>query len=47
MFAHEGDPAVFARMLAEAPWPVRKLLPRIGRRAFRRHALRIHGTPTP
>ena len=47
MFGYEGDPAVFARMLAGAPWPVRVLLPRLGRRTFRRHAQRIHGTTTP
>ena len=47
MFAYEGDPAVFQRILADAPWPVRILLSRLGRRAFRKHALRIHGTSTP
>jgi hypothetical protein len=34
-------------MLADAPWPVQRLVPWLGRRAFRRHALRIHGTRTP
>ena len=47
MFAYEGDPAVFARILADAPRPVRALLARLGRRAFRKHAQRIHGTATP
>ena len=47
MFLYDGDPAVLARMLADAPPPVRWLVPRLARRAFRRHALRIHGTATP
>ncbi len=47
MFQYEGDPAVIAQMLAEAPAPVRWIVPRLSRRAFRRHAVRIHGTPTP
>jgi hemerythrin-like domain-containing protein len=47
MIQHEGDPAVVRGMLAEAPAPVRWLVPRLGRRAFRRHAQLIHGTATP
>ncbi len=47
MFQYEGDPAVIAKMLAEAPPPVRWIVPRLSRRAFRRHALVIHGTATP
>lgn len=47
MFQHDGDPEVFALMLADAPPPVRWLLPRLARRAFRRHALAVHGTATP
>ena len=47
MFAYEGDPAVFTRMLGGAPRPVRAVLTRLGRRAFRKHARLIHGTPTP
>lgn len=47
MFQHDGDPAVIARMLSEAPPPVRWLVPRLARRAFRRHARRIHGTDNP
>ena len=47
MFQYEGDPAVIAQMLAEAPAPVRWIVPRLSRRAFRRHALVIHGTATP
>jgi hypothetical protein len=47
MFQHDGDPEVFALMLSDAPPPVRWLLPRLTRRAFRRHALAVHGTATP
>jgi hemerythrin-like domain-containing protein len=47
MFQYEGDPAVIAQMLGEAPVPVRWVVPRLSRRAFRRHALVIHGTATP
>lgn len=47
MLVHEGDPAVIDAMLSAAPLPVRKLLPRLARRTYRRHALRVHGTATP
>lgn len=47
MFQYEGDPAVFARMIGNAPRPVRAIFPRLARRAFRKHARLIHGTPTP
>jgi hemerythrin-like domain-containing protein len=47
MYQHEGDPAVIAEMLADAPPPVRWIVPRLSRRAFRKHALKVHGTPTP
>jgi hemerythrin-like domain-containing protein len=47
MYQYEGDPAAIAEMLAEAPAPVRWIVPRLSRRAFRRYATRIHGTPTP
>ena len=47
MIQYEGDPAVVAQMLAEAPAPVRWIVPRLSRRAYRRHALVIHGTATP
>ena len=47
MYQYEGDPAVLAQMLAEAPAPVRFVVQRLSRRAFRRHALRVHGTATP
>jgi hypothetical protein len=47
MFQYEGEPEVIARMLAAAPPPVRCIVPRLSRRAFRKHALAIHGTATP
>jgi hypothetical protein len=47
MLTYEGDPEVVKIMLAPAPLPVRVLVPRLGRRAFRKHAVAVHGTPTP
>jgi len=47
MYQYDGDPAVIAHMLADAPPPVRWLVPRLSRRAFAKYALRVHGTPTP
>ncbi|RZS79951.1 hemerythrin HHE cation binding domain-containing protein [Motilibacter rhizosphaerae] len=47
MFAYEGDPAVLAEMLHEAPAPVRLLMPRLAPRVYARRARQVHGTPTP
>jgi hemerythrin-like domain-containing protein len=47
MLMQDGDPDVVAMMLAPAPLPVRTLVPRLGRRAYRKQALRLHGTATP
>lgn len=47
MLQHEGEPEVLASMLAPAPRPVRMLLTRLARRAFRRHAVAVHGSATP
>ena len=47
MFMYDGEPAAIAKMLADAPPPVRWLVPRVAMRAFRKHARRVHGTPTP
>ena len=47
MYQYEGAPEAIAEMLAEAPAPVRWIVPRLSRRAFRKHAVRIHGTATP
>lgn len=47
MMSYQGDPEVLADMLAPAPLPIRLLVPPLGRRTFRRYALRVHGTATP
>lgn len=47
MIQYEADAEVLASMLAPAPLPVRLLVPLLARRAYRRHAIAIHGTPTP
>ena len=47
MYLYEGDPAAVAAMLASAPRPVRTMLTWAARRAFARHAVRVHGTATP
>ncbi|SEO77442.1 hemerythrin domain-containing protein [Trujillonella endophytica] len=47
MLQYEGDPEAVAAMLAAAPPPVRWIVPKLSRRAFRRHALAVHGTATP
>ena len=47
MFQYEGEPAVVAQIVAEAPAAIRWLVPPLARRAFRKHALAVHGTATP
>ena len=47
MYQYEGDPQVIAKMLAEAPPPIRWIVPRLSKRAFAKYAVRVHGTPTP
>ena len=47
MYQYEGDPEAIAGMLAEAPAPIRWVVPMLSRRAFRKHSLRVHGTATP
>ena len=47
MLQYEGDPEAIALMLAAAPPPVRWIVPKLSRRAFRKHALVVHGTATP
>jgi hemerythrin-like domain-containing protein len=44
---YDGDPEVIAAILGQAPAPARLLLPRLGRRAYARHARRLYGTATP
>jgi hypothetical protein len=47
MMLYEGDRDAIAGELQKVPAPIRMLLPPLGRRAFRRYARTIHGTPTP
>ncbi len=47
MMIYEGDPEAIEIELRKVPAPLRRLLPPLGRRAFRRYARRVHGTPTP
>ena len=47
MLQYGGDAEVLASMLESAPLPARILVPRLARRAYRRHAVAIHGTPAP
>jgi len=47
MYQYEGHPEAIAGMLAEAPAPIRWVVPMLSRRAFRKHSLRVHGTATP
>lgn len=47
MLQYEGDPHVLASMLAEGNRLVRTIVPLLARRAYRRHATAVHGTPTP
>jgi hypothetical protein len=47
MLMQDGDPELVEMMLAPAPLPVRALVPRMGRRAYRKHALAVHGTAAP
>ncbi len=47
MMLYEGDPEALAREIAKFPAPLRRVLPVLGRWAFRRYARRMHGTPSP
>jgi hemerythrin-like domain-containing protein len=47
MMMYEGDPEVVRRTLANAPLPIRVLMPIIAPRVFRRHSRRVYGAPTP
>jgi hypothetical protein len=47
MIAYDGGPEGMALLLHAAPAPVRWLLPRLGARAYRKHALTVYGTATP
>jgi hemerythrin-like domain-containing protein len=47
MIEYDGGPEGMALLLHGAPAPVRWLLPRVGARAYRRHAQTVYGTATP
>jgi hemerythrin-like domain-containing protein len=47
MIVQDGNPDLVSVMLSGAPAPVRWLLPRLGRRAYRRHARAVYGNPSP
>jgi len=47
MIAYDGGPEGVALLMHGAPPPVRWLVPRLGTRAYRRHAMRVYGTATP
>ena len=47
MIAYDGGPEGIALLLHGAPAPVRWLLPRLGARAYRKHARTVYGTATP
>jgi hemerythrin-like domain-containing protein len=47
MMLYEGDPEALALQIGELPAPLRPVLPFLARRAFRKYARRIHGTPAP
>jgi hemerythrin-like domain-containing protein len=47
MMLYEGDPDALRLEIAKLPALLRPVLPLLARRAFRRYARRIHGTPLP
>ena len=47
MITYDGGPDAVPLMMHGAPPPVRWLVPRLGARAYRAHAARVHGTTTP
>jgi hypothetical protein len=47
MIQYEGDPEVVADILDKAPRLIRLVVPALSRRAFRKHALLVHGTARP
>jgi hemerythrin-like domain-containing protein len=47
MFAYEGDPAVLATMLADAPAVPRAVVPLVAPRVYARRAALVHGTSRP
>jgi hypothetical protein len=47
MVMYEADPEVIRDILADAPLPVRLLVPRVAPRAFAKQSRRVHGTAAP
>ena len=47
MMLYEGDPDAIGAEIRKMPAPLRPLVPRLGRAAYRRYARRLHGTSTP
>jgi hypothetical protein len=47
MLAYDGDPDVIQHMLGAVPAPLRRIVVKIGQRAYAKHATRVYGTPTP
>jgi hemerythrin-like domain-containing protein len=47
MLQYEGHPQVVADIVRQAPLLLRLIVPPLSRRAFRKHALAVHGTATP
>ncbi len=47
MMLYEGDPDAVGVEIGKMPALLRPMLPVLGRRAYRRYARRLHGTPAP
>ncbi|EWT00262.1 hypothetical protein N865_12990 [Intrasporangium oryzae NRRL B-24470] len=47
MLLHDSGPEGEALLFGSAPAPVRAIVPRLGRRAYRQHALRVYGSLPP
>jgi hemerythrin-like domain-containing protein len=47
MLAYEGDAEVIAIEVGKLPRPLRLVVHGLSRRAYRRYARKVHGTPTP
>ena len=47
MLAYDGDAQVIREMLGAVPGPARGMVLKMARRAYAKHATRVHGTPTP
>lgn len=47
LVSYEDDDGIMKAALQGAPLPIRLVMPTVGRRVFRSHAKKVHGTPTP